>query len=239
MKCPKCLFENPEGSKFCLECGLNLDLKCPHCGKELPHAAKFCNACGHKIVQPPEPPKPIPISESERKHVTVLFSDMSGYTAMTEKLDPEETKDIMGKIFGEISKVVAKYEGFIEKFIGDAVMAIFGAPTAHEDDPVRAIKASREIHDVVSSLSLQYEKRIGKALCMHTGICTGLVVTGEVNLEKGTHGVLGDTINTAARLSSLAKPGEIVISPDTYHQSDPTRFYHREKNLQRPIDFLE
>jgi class 3 adenylate cyclase/tetratricopeptide (TPR) repeat protein len=220
MKCPRCQFENPDGSKFCLECGLNLDLKCPHCGKKLPHAAKFCNACGHKIEQPPESPKQISPTDSERKHVTVLFSDMSGYTAMTEKLDPEEVKEIMGKIFGEISKIVAKYEGFIEKFIGDAVMAIFGAPTAHEDDPVRAIKASREIHDVVSTLSTQFEKKMGKALCMHTGICTGLVVTGEVNLEKGTHGVLGDTINMASRFSGLAKPGEIVVSPDTYHQAE-------------------
>jgi class 3 adenylate cyclase/tetratricopeptide (TPR) repeat protein len=145
---------------------------------------------------------------------------MSGYTAMTEKLDPEETKEIMGKVFGEITKVVSRYEGFIEKFVGDAVMAIFGASTTHEDDPVRAIKAAREIHEIVSSISPQYEKRIGKSLAMHTGICTGLVVTGEVNLEKGTHGILGDTINTAARLSGLAKPGEIVIGPDTYHQAE-------------------
>jgi len=220
MKCPKCQFENPDGSKFCLECGLNLDLKCPHCGKKLPHAAKFCNACGYKTEQPPEPPKPIPPSESERKHVTVLFSDMSGYTAMTEKLDPEEVKEIMGKIFGEISKVVAKYEGFIEKYVGDAVMALFGVPKSHEDDPVRAIKSAREIHEIVSAISPQYEKRTGKPLAMHTGVCTGLVVTGEVNLEKGTHGVLGDTINTAARLSGLAKPGEIVINPDTYQQAE-------------------
>jgi class 3 adenylate cyclase/tetratricopeptide (TPR) repeat protein len=229
MKCPKCYKENPEGSKFCLECGQNLDHRCAHCGKELPHAAKFCNVCGHKIEQPPETSKPIPPSDSERKHVTVLFSDMSGYTAMTEKLDPEEVKEIMGEIFGEISKVVAKYGGFIEKFIGDAVMAIFGAPISHEDDPVRAIKASREIHDIVSSLSSKYEKRIGKALCMHTGICTGLVVTGEVNLEKGTHGVLGDTINLAARLSGLAKPVEIVVSPETYQR---TEGYFRFEKLE-------
>jgi class 3 adenylate cyclase len=99
-------------------------------------------------------------------------------------------------------------------------MALFGAPQSHEDDPVRAIKAAREIHEIVSSISPQYEKRIGKPLSMHTGISTGLVVTGEVNLEKGTHGVLGDTINVASRLSGLAKPGEIVISPDTYHQAE-------------------
>ena len=169
---------------------------------------------------PSQKPSPSPTTDSERKHVTVLFSDMSGYTAMTEKLDPEEVKEIMGRVFGEISQIVARYEGFIEKFIGDAVMALFGATVAHEDDPVRAIKAAREIHDIVSGLSPKYEKRIGKPLSMHTGICTGLVVTGDVNLEKGTHGVLGDTINTASRLSGLAKPGEIVISSDTYHQAE-------------------
>jgi class 3 adenylate cyclase/tetratricopeptide (TPR) repeat protein len=229
MNCPKCQFENPEGRKFCRECGSDLILACPNCSSEIIPSDKFCGACRYDLRAVPDKPpdqksheekKPVPTTESERKHVTVLFSDMSGYTAMTEKLDPEETKEIMGKIFGEISKVVAKYGGFIEKFIGDAVMALFGVPTSHEDDPVRAIKASREIHDVVSSLGSQFEKRIGKALCMHTGICTGLVVTGEVNLEKGTHGVLGDTINIASRLSGLAKSGEIVISPDTYQQAE-------------------
>ena len=214
------MFENEEDAKFCSSCGHRLELLCPECGKQSKHGSRFCNACCHKIEQPPESPKQISPSESERKHVTVLFSDMSGYTSMTEKLDPEETKEIMGKIFGEISKVVAKYEGFIEKFVGDAVMAIFGAPTTHEDDPVRAIKAAREIHDLVSNISPKYEKRIGKSLAMHTGICTGLVVTGEVNLEKGTHGVLGDTINLASRLSGLAEPGEIVVNPDTYHQTE-------------------
>jgi class 3 adenylate cyclase/tetratricopeptide (TPR) repeat protein len=221
MKCPKCQFENPEGKKFCGRCGTKMESICPSCQSANPPDFQFCGDCGHQLeAEPSLKAKPLPPTDSERKHVTVLFSDMSSYTAMTEKMDPEEVKEIMGKIFGEISKVVAKYGGFIEKFIGDAVMALFGVPTAHEDDPVRAIKASREIHDIVSSLSLQFEKRIGKALCMHTGICTGLVVTGEVNLEKGTHGVLGDTINTAARLSGLAKPGEIVISPDTYYQSE-------------------
>ena len=221
MNCPKCQFENPEGKKFCGRCGTKMESICPSCQSSNPPDFQFCGDCGHRLeAEPSLKAKPLSKTDSERKHVTVLFSDMSGYTAMTEKLDPEETKEIMGKIFGEISRVVAKYGGFIEKFIGDAVMALFGVPTAHEDDPVRAIKASREIHDVVSSLSSEFEKRIGKALCMHTGICTGLVVTGEVNLEKGTHGVLGDTINTAARLSGLAKPGEVVISPDTYYQSE-------------------
>jgi class 3 adenylate cyclase/tetratricopeptide (TPR) repeat protein len=220
-------------AQFCLECGGKLEISCPACGRTNPPDGTFCDGCGQVLGQTAHPSEPEsaafvlnPPLSSERKHITVLFSDLSGYTAMSEKLDPEEVKEIMGKVFGEISKVVTKYEGFIEKFIGDAVMAIFGASTTHEDDPVRAIKASREIHDIVSSLSPRYEKRIGRALCMHTGICTGLVVTGEMNLEKGTHGVSGDTINTAARLSSLAKPGEIVTSPDTYHQAEGYFNFH-------------
>jgi len=225
MKCPKCQFENEESARFCSSCGQRLELLCPECGKSSKHGSRFCSACGHRLEDVPAREKPIPPTDSERKHVTVLFSDISGYTAMTEKLDPEEVKEIMGRVFGEISQVVARYEGFIEKFIGDAVMALFGAPKTHEDDPVRAIKAAREIHDIVSAISPKYEKRIGKPLSMHTGICTGLVVTGDVNLEKGTHGVLGDTINTASRLSGLAKPGEIVVGTDTYHQAEGYFFF--------------
>jgi class 3 adenylate cyclase/tetratricopeptide (TPR) repeat protein len=157
--------------------------------------------------------------EGERKHVTVLFSDLTGYTAMSERLDPEEVKEITTHIFGEISKIVNNYEGFIEKYAGDAVMALFGADTSHEDDPVRAISAAREIHNIVNSLSPKYEERIEQPLSMHSGINTGLVVTGEVNLEKGTHGVAGDTINVAARLSALGNAGDILVTSDTYLQA--------------------
>ncbi|MGB9441032.1 MAG: adenylate/guanylate cyclase domain-containing protein, partial [Desulfobacterales bacterium] len=156
--------------------------------------------------------------DGERKHVTVLFSDLTGYTAMSEKLDPEEVKGITSRIFGEISKIVANYDGFIEKYAGDAVMAIFGVPQAHEDDPIRAIKVAREIHQLVDAISPEVENKIGQPISMHTGINTGLVVTGEVNMERGTHGIAGDTINLASRLSSLAKPGEIVVEMDTCRQ---------------------
>lgn len=94
---------------------------------------------------------------------------------MSEKLDPEEVREITSRIFGEIAQVVAKHEGFIEKFIGDAVLAIFGAIRAHEDDPVRAIRAAREIHNLVESLSPRYEERVGQPLFMHSGISTDLV----------------------------------------------------------------
>lgn len=242
MKCPKCQFENPEGAKFCRDCGtsLELDLTCPNCGSSHPPGSKFCIECGHDLTIPSEPPPkddsepkphaPEPVAdesittpgviEGERKHVTALFSDLSGYTAMSEKLDPEEVKEITSRIFGEISQIVSKYDGFIEKFIGDAVMALFGVPKAHEDDPVRAIRAAMEIHDSVRTISPELEEKIGKPLSMHTGVNTGLVVTGEVNLEKGTHGVAGDTINVAARLSSLADAGTIIVGPDTYRHAE-------------------
>jgi class 3 adenylate cyclase/tetratricopeptide (TPR) repeat protein len=220
MKCPKCQFENPEEKKFCSQCGSKLALLCPNCDAEIVPGDKFCGECGQELGEGAQKEKIAPESEGERKYVTTMFSDLSGYTAMSEKLDPEEVKEIMSRIFGEIAQVVTKYEGFIEKFIGDAVVAFFGVPMAHEDDPIRAIKVAREIHELVGAMSPEVDKRTGKPISMHTGINTGLVVTGEVNTEKGTHGLAGETINVASRLSSLAKAGEILVGHDTYRQAE-------------------
>jgi class 3 adenylate cyclase/tetratricopeptide (TPR) repeat protein len=220
MKCPKCQVENREGARFCGNCRTKLSQVCPHCKSENPPDNKFCDECGQELGKVARKEKSVSESEGERKYVTAMFSDLSGYTAMTEKLDPEEVKEIMSRIFGEIAQVVTKYEGFIEKFIGDAVVAFFGIPVAHEDDPIRAIKVAREIHELVGAMSPEVEKRAGKPISMHTGINTGLVVTGEVNREKGTHGLAGETINVASRLSSLAKAGEILVGHDTYRQAE-------------------
>jgi class 3 adenylate cyclase/tetratricopeptide (TPR) repeat protein len=220
MKCPNCQFENRDGAKFCKKCGFKLELTCPSCGHPYEQDSLFCDECGQRLEEVEAQESGVPKAEGERKYVTVLFSDLSGYTTMSEKLDPEELKEIMSRIFGEIAQVVAKYEGFIEKFIGDAVMALFGVPKAHEDDPVRAILAAREIHNLVEAMSPGLEAKIRRPISMHTGINTGLVVTGDVNMEKGTHGVAGDTINLASRLQSLAKEGEILVGHDTYHQAE-------------------
>ena len=109
MKCPKCQTENLEGKRFCRECGSDLMMRCPECGAEVLPSDSYCGDCGHRSSLGADAARQRITEDSERKHVTVLFSDMSGYTAMTEKLDPEELKEIMGCVFGEISKVVARY----------------------------------------------------------------------------------------------------------------------------------
>ncbi len=220
MKCSKCHIENPEGSSFCLECGSKLELRCPQCDNVLPFGAKFCNKCGQSVFEEAKEEASRLTSEGERKHVTVLFSDLSGYTVMSEKLDPEEVKEITGRIFGKVSKIIAKYDGFVEKYAGDAVMALFGVRRAHEDDPIRAIKAAREIHECVEAMSPQIENKIGQPIAMHSDINTGLVVTGELNMDRGTHGVAGDTINVASRLSRLAGVGEVLVEKDTYYPAE-------------------
>jgi class 3 adenylate cyclase/tetratricopeptide (TPR) repeat protein len=148
---------------------------------------------------------------AERKVVTALFSDLTGFTALTGRLDPEDVREITGTIFQEIRQVAARYDGLIEKFAGDGALVFFGVPRAHEDDPVRALRAAREIHEAVAAISPRYESRLGHPLTMHSGINTGLAVTADVDLEKGAHGVTGEAINIASRLSDLAKAGQILV----------------------------
>ena len=194
-------------------------MNCPKCRNENPASAKFCNECGTALNPVIQNSKTLPFREAERKRITALFSDLSGYTAMTEKLDPEEVKEITSRIFDGTRAIVKKYEGFIERFAGDGVLALFGVPSAHEDDPIRAIRTALEIHHFVESLNPLYETKVGRALTMHSGINTGLAVTADVDTEKGTHGVTGEAINLGARLSDLAGAGNILVGAETYRAS--------------------
>lgn len=229
MKCSQCQFENRESAKFCKECGANLELACSSCGSVYEPGSKFCDECGYPLARESQIDSSISPSKGERKHVTVLFSDLCGYTTISEKLDPEEIKEITAGIYSEVARVIDKYDGFVEKYAGDAVMVLFGADRSHEDDPVRAVKAAAEIHKLVETLSPRYLEKIGQSLQMHSGINTGLVVTGELNLEKGVHGVAGDTINVAARLSGAAEAGAILVDHETYTR---TEGYFQFENLE-------
>jgi class 3 adenylate cyclase/tetratricopeptide (TPR) repeat protein len=216
VKCLKCHFENREEVKFCEECGAKLRLMCPHCACEVPMGRRFCGQCGHPLSHASWVVEEItPTIIGERKQITVLFSDLSGYTSMTEKLDPEEVKEIMGRIFAEIIRIVKRYDGFIGRFLGDAAMVLFGVPGSHEDDAVRAIRTAREIHSVVSAMSSDYAGKVGRPLAMHSGINSGLVIISELHSDKAAGEITGDTVNIASRLCSLARVGTILVGPDT------------------------
>src|SRR5512143_3031975 len=208
-------------------------MKCLKCHSENPAGFSFCGTCGQQLGEEGDPGI-LSEPEGERRHVTVLFTDLTGYTAMCERLDPEDVKEVMSRIFGEIAQVVTKYEGVIEKFIGDAVMALFGVPRAHEDDPVRAVNAAMEIHELVEELGPQVRAMGCRPLSMHTGIDTGLVVTGGVDAGKGATGVTGDTVNLASRLSGMGKAGEILVGPYTYRIAE--RYFDFEALEPTPIE---
>ncbi len=173
--------------------------RCSNCGQENPEGFKFCGACGTEL-------KPESAAREVRKTVTVLFCDVTGSTSLGEQLDPETLRRTMGRYFEEIRRVVEHHGGTVEKFIGDAVMAVFGIPRAHEDDALRAVRAAGEIRDRISLLG----EELGIALSFRTGVNTGEVVAGE-----GETLVTGDAVNVAARLEQAASPGDVLIGAST------------------------
>jgi adenylate cyclase len=146
----------------------------------------------------------------------VLFADLTGFTALSERLDPEVVRAFQTALFDTLAQAIARYDGFVEKFVGDAVMAVFGAPVAHEDDPQRAAGAALDMLERAATLSRQWERRLGQPVTLHIGLHTGPVVAG--SLGGGTsaaYAVTGDTVNTTSRLLSAAAPGTILVSEAT------------------------
>ena len=173
--------------------------RCTSCAQENPDGFRFCGACGAELA----PARP---AREQRKTVTVLFCDVTGSTALGEELDPETLRRTMGRYFEAIRRIVERHGGTVEKFIGDAVMAVFGIPVAHEDDALRAVRAAAEIREHIASLG----EDLGVALSFRTGVNTGEVVAGE-----GETLVTGDAVNVAARLEQAAAPGGVLIGGST------------------------
>ncbi len=213
MRCPSCGFENPEGFRFCGSCGMGLGLMCPSCGAEVPTGHRFCGVCGHPVDAEPSAERAAKEMPSERRTVTVLFADLVGFSTLAEHLDPEELRALMGETFADLTAEVERREGVVEKFIGDAVMAIFGAPQAHEDDPERAVQAALAMLDVVGLRS----ETTPSPLRLRIGINSGLVVSGAVGDGTQT-GVMGDAVNVAARLQQAAEPGQVVVSESVWRR---------------------
>ena len=243
MHCHECSTENPEAAKFCLNCGARLALVCAECGAALPPQAKFCSECGARLTAPAvEPPPeqdatyiealrrlvPLEFAErlratrgrvaSERRMVTILFSDVKGSTAMAEGLDPEDVLEIMRGAFELLIAPIYQHEGTVARLMGDAILAFFGAPIAHEDDPERAIHAALEIVSSARDYAEQLQRERGiSGFNVRVGINTGLVVVGEVGSDlRVEYTAIGDAINTAARMEQNAPPGGILITHETY-----------------------
>jgi class 3 adenylate cyclase/tetratricopeptide (TPR) repeat protein len=184
-----------------------------------PPKESFSAEDGPDLAFAGQPPKTEKKFLSERKHITALFADVSGYTTLAELLDPEELKDIISLLIKEMTKVVDKYEGSLENFAGDQIMVLFGFPRIHEDDSIRAIKTAMEIHRLAAEISRKFQETINYPVAVHIGINSGLAVTGQADFNNMTPHIAGDTINVASRLCSLAKPGETLVGQTTYTQS--------------------
>jgi class 3 adenylate cyclase/tetratricopeptide (TPR) repeat protein len=182
-------------------------VRCPSCGEENPERFRLCGYCGAALGQTS------PARET-RKTVTILFTDVTGSTALGERLDPESLRDVMGRYFASMREVIERHGGTVEKYIGDAVMAVFGVPVVHEEDALRAVRASVEMREALERLNVGLQDERGVALEARTGINTGAVVVGSG--RPGEAIVVGDAVNVAARLQAAAAPGEIVIGKSTY-----------------------
>jgi class 3 adenylate cyclase/tetratricopeptide (TPR) repeat protein len=180
---------------------------CPKCGEENSDRARFCQVCGTSLA-------PTDVAPEARKTVTVVFSDVAGSTALGERLDPESLRRLMGRYFDQMRDVLEHHGATVEKFIGDAIMAVFGIPRLHEDDALRAVRAAAEMRDRLVSLNEQLRDELGVEIAARTGIHTGEVVAGDP--AGGRTLVTGDAVNTAARLEQAAGSGEILIGEPTY-----------------------
>jgi class 3 adenylate cyclase/tetratricopeptide (TPR) repeat protein len=242
VNCPSCHTENPPGRKFCRECGKPLSLACPQCGAVNVPGDKFCGECGTSFETQPvrstagsPPVVAAQLPTAERKHVSVLFADLVGFTTLSESRDPEETRELLTRYFDAARRVISRYGGTVEKFIGDAVMAVWGTPTAKEDDSERAVRAALDLVEAVEALGSQVDAANLKA---RAG-----VLTGEAAVTVGAEGqgmVAGDIVNTASRIQSAADPGAVLVGEATRRASEAAIVYeaagaHELKGKAEPV----
>jgi class 3 adenylate cyclase/predicted ATPase len=237
MKCPKCQAENSEQNQFCRKCGTKLSITCPNCSADVLLADKFCGKCGQdirKFIEAPEIDFNQPQSytpkflankilitrssiEGERKLVTVLFADVANFTALAEKLDPEEVHQIMDECFKILMDEIHQYEGTINQFTGDGVMALFGAPVAHEDHAQRACYAALSIQKAIEEYSEKVKNDRGVDFKMRLGLNSGPVIVGSIGNDlRMDYTAVGDTTNLASRMESMAMPGNILVARETF-----------------------
>lgn len=211
MSCQNCGTPRSENQQSCARCGLPFEQRCPVCGADNPPTHRFCSECG-TLLQPAASLRAVTRSapsRSERRVVTVLFADLVGFTTVSESRDPEDVRALLTAYFDRARETVARFGGSVDKFIGDAIMAVWGAVEAHEDDAERAVRAALELIDAVTSLG----EELGVPLQARAGVLTGEASVGPGGNDMGL--VVGDLVNTASRLQSLADPGTVVVGEPT------------------------
>ena len=230
MICEQCGTENRPGRRFCRSCGSALTALCPACGSPAEPGDRFCGTCGNPLdsdagVSAGQPTRPATSAgragagPTERRVVSVLFADLVGFTALSDDRDPEAVREFLDGYFALARERIGRYGGTIEKFIGDAVMAVWGTPVAHEDDAERAVRAALDLVDAVGGL---------RAPDGSTIAVRGAVLTGEAAVAIGADGqamVAGDLVNTASRLQSVAPPGSVLVGEATVHASESAIVY--------------
>jgi class 3 adenylate cyclase len=236
MQCPACRQENPAQAKFCLECGTRLVVGCPSCGTELPGSAKFCLECGQRVAASaaaivstsvsPEAYTPKHLAdrilttktalEGERKQVTVLFADLKGSMELLADRDPEDARRILDPVLGHMMDAVHRYEGTVNQVMGDGIMALFGAPIAHEDHAVRACYAALRMQESVNRYADEARRAQGVTVQIRVGINSGEVVVRAIGSDlRMDYTAVGETTHLAARMEQLAHPGTVLIAPAT------------------------
>src|SRR5437870_7339531 len=240
MKCPRCQHENPPQAKFCLECGARVALTCTKCRSELPAGAKFCLECGEPVASQaiPEPRFRSPESytpkhlaeriltsksalEGERKQVTVLFADLKGSMELLADRDPEEARKLLDPVLEQMMEAVHRYEGTVNQVMGDGIMALFGAPLAHEDHAVRACYAALRMQDVVRRYSDELRRAQGVEVQIRVGLNSGDVVVRSIGSDlRMDYTAVGQTTHLAARMEQLAAPGGIRLTAETLHLAE-------------------
>lgn len=213
--CGSCGADQLSDARFCSACGVPLRETCPACGAETPPGAAFCSACGAPLQATSASGGETIDDRDERRVVTVLFADVAGSTALAERIDPEELRVLQGELFGLVNAEVERFGGLSEKFVGDAVLAVFGVPLAHDDDAERAVRAALAVRDGFPRLARDVLRRHGVEIGLRIGVNTGEVVAGREAAARGELMVTGDAVNVGARLQQRAEPGQVLVGERT------------------------
>ena len=217
MTCTGCGANNPDGMKFCGTCGRSLTTLCPACAFDNPPGFRFCGRCGGSLTDTPTPPPASAEAGAERRQLTVLFCDLVSATALAERLDPEDLRDVVRDYQAESAEAIRPFGGHIAQYLGDGLLIYFGYPVAHEDDARRAVHAGLAILQGMQRLNARFERERGFRLEVRVGIHTGPVVAGAMGPGRhAEHLAVGQTPNIAARLQAMAAPDTVVVGDATY-----------------------